>query len=72
MKDYHINIFWSAEDERYIAEIPNLKGCSAPGATPLKALSKLEKARAAWLEAARAEGKAVPQPRYRAARRRLA
>jgi predicted RNase H-like HicB family nuclease len=71
-RHYHINIFWSDEDEGYIAEIPDLKGCSAPGTTPQNALSKLEKARAAWLEAARAEGRAVPEPRYRAARRRRA
>jgi predicted RNase H-like HicB family nuclease len=71
-RHYHINIFWSDEDEGYIAEIPDLKGCSAPGPTPLKALSKLEKARAAWLKAARAEGRAVPEPRCRAARRRRA
>ena len=65
MKDYHINIFWSDEDSGYIAEIPDLEACSAFGATPAEALAELEKAKQAWLEAARTEGKPIPQPRYR-------
>ncbi len=72
MKDYHINIFWSDEDGRYIADIPDLDGCSAFGATSQEALAELERAKVAWLEAARAEGKPVPAPRYRAPRRRTA
>ncbi len=67
-RHFHINIFWSDEDDSYLAEIPDLEGCSALGSTPLKAVSALEKRRAAWLEAARAEGRPVPQPRYRAPR----
>lgn len=65
MKDYHINIFYSEEDEGYIADIPDLQGCSAFGATPVEALSEVELAKAAWLEAAQEEGKPVPTPRYR-------
>jgi predicted RNase H-like HicB family nuclease len=34
MRDYHINVFYSDEDEQYIADIPDLKGCSASGDTP--------------------------------------
>ncbi len=67
MKDYHINIFYSAEDDGYIADIPDLEACSAFGNTPAEALAQVEIAKAAWLEAARAEGKLVPQPRYRPA-----
>jgi predicted RNase H-like HicB family nuclease len=67
MKDYHINIFYSEEDDGYIADIPDLKMCSAFGKTPAKALAELELAKAAWLEAARAEGKPIPKPRYRPA-----
>jgi predicted RNase H-like HicB family nuclease len=67
MKDYHINIFYSEEDDGYIADIPNLKMCSAFGKTPAKALAELEIAKAAWLEAARAEGKPIPKPGYRPA-----
>jgi predicted RNase H-like HicB family nuclease len=67
MKDYHINIFYSEEDDGYIADIPDLKMCSAFGKTPAKALAELEIAKAAWLEAARAEGKPIPKPGYRPA-----
>ena len=66
MKDYHINIFWSDEDGGYIADIPDLEACSAFGASPAESLAEVQRAKGAWLEAARAEGKPVPAPRYRA------
>jgi predicted RNase H-like HicB family nuclease len=65
MKDYHINIFYSEEDEGYIADIPDLEYCSAFGRTAHEALIELEKAKAVWLDAAHVEGKPIPQPRYR-------
>jgi predicted RNase H-like HicB family nuclease len=65
VSDYHINIFWSEEDGGYIADIPDLRACSAFGATPTEALAQVELAKAAWLEAARAEGKPIPVPSYR-------
>jgi predicted RNase H-like HicB family nuclease len=65
MKDYHINIFYSEEDEGYIADIPDLEVCSAFGQTPEEALEQVKIAKAAWLEAANAEGKPIPAPRYR-------
>lgn len=65
MRDYHINIFYSEKDARYIADIPDLESCSAFGANPEQALAELEKAKDAWLEAARQEGKPIPPPRYR-------
>jgi predicted RNase H-like HicB family nuclease len=67
VKDYHINIFHSEADGGYIADIPDLEACSAFGATPEEALCEVERAKTAWLEAARAEGKPVPPPRYRPA-----
>jgi predicted RNase H-like HicB family nuclease len=67
MKDYHINIFYSEEDEGYIADIPDLEACSAFGSTPEEALREVNAAKQAWLEAARAEGKPVPSPKYRPA-----
>jgi predicted RNase H-like HicB family nuclease len=67
MKDYHINIFYSEEDEGYIADIPDLKRCSAFGETAEAALDEVLRAKTAWLEVARAEGKPVPEPRYRPA-----
>ena len=65
MKDYHINISYSEEDEGYIADIPDLKYCSAFGDTPEEALREVLIAKAAWLEAARTEGKPIPLPRYK-------
>jgi predicted RNase H-like HicB family nuclease len=65
MRDYHINIFYSEEDGGYIANIPDLESCSAFGETPSDALREVEEAKKAWLEAARTEGKPIPEPRYR-------
>ncbi len=65
MKDYHINIFYSEEDGGYIADIPDLSSCSAFGSSPAEALRELEVAKRAWLDAAKAEGKPIPRPRYR-------
>ncbi len=65
MADYHINIFYSDEDEGYIADIPDLEACSAFGETPEEALAEVEKAKAAWLAAARDARKLIPAPRYR-------
>jgi predicted RNase H-like HicB family nuclease len=64
MKDYHINIFYSEEDEGYIADIPDLKFCSAFGETPEEALKQLQIAKAAWLEATLAEGKPILPPQF--------
>jgi len=65
MNDYHINIFFSREDKGYIADIPDLEACSAFGSTPEDALREVQRAKAAWMEAARAAGKPLPRPRYR-------
>jgi predicted RNase H-like HicB family nuclease len=65
MKDYHINVFYSQEDEGYIADIPDLQYCSAFGMTPEEALHEVLKAKAEWLEAAKQAGKPIPAPRYR-------
>ena len=65
MKDYHINVFYSDEDDGYIADIPDLKHCSAFGETSEEALHQVLIAKVAWLEAARSAGKAIPRPRYR-------
>jgi len=67
MKDYHINVFYSDDDEGYIADVPDLEHCSAFGSTPEEALREVLKAKEAWLAAARANGKPIPTPRYRPA-----
>ncbi len=64
-RDYHINIFYSEEDGGYIADIPDLEFCSAFGETPAEALKEVETAKKAWLETALAEGKTIPEPKYR-------
>ncbi len=60
MKDDRINIFYSNEDEGYIADIPDLKYCSAFGETPESALQEVQIAKTAWLEAATTAGKLIP------------
>jgi predicted RNase H-like HicB family nuclease len=64
LQDYHINVFWSGEDDAYIADIPDLKYCSAHGPTPEAALHEVLIAKDAWLEAAKANNKPIPRPRY--------
>jgi predicted RNase H-like HicB family nuclease len=65
MSDYHINIFYSEEDGGYIADIPDLESCSAFGKSPDAALAEVERAKKAWLAAARKARKPIPHPRYR-------
>lgn len=67
MKDYHINVFYSNEDEAYVADIPDLAYCSAIGDTPEEALQEVIKAKEVWIESARANGKPIPTPNYRPA-----
>jgi predicted RNase H-like HicB family nuclease len=67
MKDYHINIFFSEEDGGYIADIPDLSHCAAFADTPEGALAEVLKAKSMWIEAAKAEGKPIPQPSFRPA-----
>jgi predicted RNase H-like HicB family nuclease len=62
VNDYHINIFYSDDDGGYIADVPDLKACSAFWPTAEDALREVGLAKAAWLAAARAEGKPIPEP----------
>lgn len=64
---YHINLFWSDEDDCWIADVPDLRYCSAHGDTPEAALGEIQVATKAWLEAQREEDRPVPEPRYRPA-----
>jgi len=65
MSDYHINIFYSEQDEGYIADIPDLKACSAFGKTQDRALAEVLAAKESWLVAARSNHKPIPSPEYR-------
>ena len=72
MKDYHINVFYSDDDAGYIADIPDLKFCSACGDTPEEAVRQVQIAKAAWLKVAKERGKPIPKPQYRPAIYQLA
>ena len=63
---YPINVFWSDEDEAWVADVPDLDYCSATGDTPHAAVSEVEVAIEAWLEAARSSGRPIPAPSVRA------
>jgi len=62
--DYDINVFYSAEDEGWIADIPALSDCSAFGDTPQEAVAEVLVEKEAWLQTARAQGKPIPPPQY--------
>jgi len=64
---YHINLFWSSEDDCWIADVPDLKPCSAHGDTPDEAIANIQNAIELWLEAAVESGLTIPEPRYRPA-----
>jgi predicted RNase H-like HicB family nuclease len=64
---YHVNLFWSEADKAWIADVPDLKPCSALGDTPAEALAEIEDAISGWLAAAEANGRPVPAARYRPA-----
>lgn len=64
---YHINVFWSADDDCWIADVPDLRPCSAHGETPSEALAEAEVAIELWLETARECNLTIPEPRYRPA-----
>lgn len=65
---YPINVFWSDEDETWVADVPNLRHCSAIGATPHEAVSEVKVAIEAWLEAAQSSGRPISPPSARAVR----
>jgi len=59
---YAIEIFFSDEDEGFIAVVPELPGCSAFGETEEEALGEVKVAIDLWLETAREEGREIPEP----------
>jgi len=62
---YEIIIYWSSEDKTFIAEVPELSGCMADGATYEKALANLEVVIQEWIETAKKLGRPIPQPKGR-------
>ena len=64
---YHINLFWSDEDNVWIAYVPDLRGCKTHGATRADAVKNAAEAIEGWLEVARDHDFEIPEPKYRPA-----
>ena len=62
---YEIILYWSRDDEAFLAEVPELAGCAADGATYQEALANAEVIIREWIETARELGRPVPEPRGR-------
>ena len=62
---YEIIIYWSPEDQAYVAEVPELPGCAADGATYRQALANAEAVIREWIETAQELGRPIPEPRGR-------
>jgi predicted RNase H-like HicB family nuclease len=65
MSKYEIIIYWSEEDQAFIAEIPELPGCMAHGATQQSALANAQNAIQLWIETAKEYGDPIPEPKGR-------
>lgn len=61
---YAINVFWSEDDGLWGADVPDLRSCSAFGATPEEAVAEVRVAMELWLDAARESGHPIPEARY--------
>jgi predicted RNase H-like HicB family nuclease len=65
MTKYEIILYWSEEDQAFVAEVPELAGCAADGSTRQEALANVETVIAEWLETANALGRPIPEPKGR-------
>jgi predicted RNase H-like HicB family nuclease len=65
MTKYEVILYWRQEDDAYIAEVPELAGCAAHGASQAEALRNAQDAISLWLEAAREFGDPIPEPKGR-------
>jgi predicted RNase H-like HicB family nuclease len=65
MSKYEVIIYWSEDDAAYVAEVPELAGCMADGASYQDALANAEVVIQEWLETARELGRAIPEPKGR-------
>jgi predicted RNase H-like HicB family nuclease len=62
---YEVILYWSEEDQAFIAEVPELPGCMADGTSYGEALANAESVIREWIETAQALGRAVPEPKGR-------
>ena len=65
MTRYEIIIYWSDEDHSFVAEVPELAGCMADGATYQEALSNVQAVIQEWIDTAKELGRSIPEPRGR-------
>ncbi|MCL5031295.1 MAG: type II toxin-antitoxin system HicB family antitoxin [Bacteroidetes bacterium] len=65
MAKYEVLIYWSEEDKAYLAEVPELPGCMADGATYLDALQNVQIIIQEWIETAKNNGRKIPKPKGR-------
>ena len=65
MSKYEINIYWSKDDDAFIAEVPELPGCMADGSTRQEALANAEVIIKEWIETAHEIGRTIPEPKGR-------
>ena len=65
MHRYEVIIYWSEEDQVFVAEVPELPGCAAHGDAPEIALSQAQEAISLWLDTAREFGDPIPAPKGR-------
>jgi predicted RNase H-like HicB family nuclease len=65
MTKYEIILYWSNEDQSFIAEVPELAGCAADGATRQEALAHVETVIGEWLQTAQELGRPIPEPKGR-------
>ena len=65
MSKYEVIIYWSDEDDAYVAEIPELPGCMADGSTYQEALANAEVVIDEWIETAKKLGRSIPEPKGR-------
>ena len=65
MTKYEVILYWSSEDDAFIAEVPELAGCTADGATRQEALANVEVIIAEWMETARDLGRSITEPKGR-------
>ncbi len=62
---YQINLYWTDEDRAYIAEVPELPGCAADGATYEEALNNVAAVIDEWIETAKELRRPIPEPKRR-------
>ena len=62
---YEVIIYWSKDDNAFIAEVPELAGCMADGATKAEALAAADQVAQEWIETAKELGRVVPEPKGR-------